>query len=142
MLGIEYSIVVVGLKGFGKFCFNSKYFEMIDSALSTDVGISTIDSIESMLFTWFESISVANTLAKFLIDPTELAITVIVTIAGQTAPGDGITLKNDPSNLDSPLVVETGEVIIRYVRFRPGASTELSDNLRALTIGGWKKYYY
>ena len=59
-----------------------------------------------------------------------------ITIVGQTAPGDGITLKNDPSNPDSPLVVETGEVIIRYVRFRPGASTELSDNLRALTIGG------
>ncbi|MDE6369958.1 MAG: pectate lyase [Duncaniella sp.] len=37
-----------------------------------------------------------------------------ITIAGQSAPGDGICLK------DHPLVVNASEVIVRYLRVRPG----------------------
>ncbi|MEO2015500.1 MAG: Ig-like domain-containing protein [Fuerstiella sp.] len=37
-----------------------------------------------------------------------------VTIAGQTAPGDGIAIRS------APLIVATHDVIIRYVRFRVG----------------------
>ncbi|MCB0064665.1 MAG: hypothetical protein KDE19_21225 [Caldilineaceae bacterium] len=57
-----------------------------------------------------------------------------ITIAGQTAPGDGITLKNHPSVIHSPLRILTHDVVIRYLRSRPGASEEPSDVLDALTI--------
>lgn len=45
-----------------------------------------------------------------------------VTVAGQTAPGDGITLKNGPENVYAPLQVKTHDVVIRYLRSRPGPS--------------------
>ncbi len=50
-----------------------------------------------------------------------------VTVAGQTAPGGGIQLRNDPvapyglgSDSFSSLVIETHDVVVRYLRIRPG----------------------
>jgi pectate lyase len=43
-----------------------------------------------------------------------------VTIAGQTAPGGGITLRADPCNDGGVLGVHTHDVVIRYLRLRPG----------------------
>ncbi len=50
-----------------------------------------------------------------------------ITIAGQTAPGDGITLKG----YRSTLIEKTHDVIIRYVRFR-GVGVENQDCLNIL----------
>jgi hypothetical protein len=50
-----------------------------------------------------------------------------VTIAGQSAPGDGITLR------DYPLAVSANEVVIRYLRARLGAEKHLESD--AVSVG-------
>jgi len=59
-----------------------------------------------------------------------------ITIAGQTAPGDGITLKNSGENLVDTLIISTHDVIVRYIRSRPGPPKEISSNGDALEILG------
>ena len=39
-----------------------------------------------------------------------------ITIAGQTAPGDGILIRNHRANTDAPITIETHDVVIRYLR--------------------------
>ena len=60
-----------------------------------------------------------------------------ITIAGQTAPGGGITLRLDPSCAGSALTIWTNDVVIRHVRFRPGSNpgADLGDS-DAITISG------
>ncbi len=54
-----------------------------------------------------------------------------ITIAGQTAPGDGILLR------DAGLVIRTHDVVIRYVRVRIGESrVEKPDSQDCVNIGG------
>lgn len=57
-----------------------------------------------------------------------------ITIAGQTAPGGGITLKGPVAN--DLMVVQTHDVIIRYIRIRPGPTTAVSCCGETLTVNG------
>jgi pectate lyase len=57
-----------------------------------------------------------------------------LTVAGQTAPGGGITLRNHPSNEKPSLHIKTNDVILRYIRIRPGPSASSSDVLRGIGI--------
>ena len=57
-----------------------------------------------------------------------------ITIAGQTAPGDGILIRNLPIDEEPPLTVETHDVVIRYLRLRPGPSSEPSCCVDALGL--------
>lgn len=43
-----------------------------------------------------------------------------LTIAGETAPGDGIALRNSPLQLRPSLEISTHDVIVRFIRIRPG----------------------
>lgn len=55
-----------------------------------------------------------------------------VTIAGQSAPGGGIAIRNGPTNTLHALSIQTHDVVLRHLRFRPGrstATTEVSDGL-------------
>jgi hypothetical protein len=59
-----------------------------------------------------------------------------LTIAGQTAPGGGITLRMDqvsPTDLGT-MDVLTHDVVIRYLRFRPGNGTTGRDSDDALAV--------
>ena len=60
-----------------------------------------------------------------------------LTIAGQTAPGDGIQLsiRNSPSLL-YPMLVNTHDVILRHFALRPGPSAQPSGNVDALLLQG------
>jgi Pectate lyase len=57
-----------------------------------------------------------------------------LTVAGQSAQGGGITVRNDPSNIQTPLRILTHDVVIRYIRTRPGPSAALSGDLDAFDI--------
>ena len=57
-----------------------------------------------------------------------------LTIAGHTAPGGGITLRAAQNYHDEPFIISTHDVVIRYVRFRAGASAEPNSSRRSLTI--------
>ncbi|MBA2725297.1 MAG: pectate lyase [Actinobacteria bacterium] len=57
-----------------------------------------------------------------------------VTIAGQTAPGDGITIKASPSFTDAALEIEAHDVVIRHLRVRAGPSSERSSMRRGISI--------
>src|SRR5689334_8809347 len=57
-----------------------------------------------------------------------------ITIAGQTAPGGGITLKGPV--LNDILVIRAHNVIVRYIRIRPGPTTSVSCCGEGLSIEG------
>lgn len=57
-----------------------------------------------------------------------------ITIAGQTAPGGGITLKTAQEYLKATLKIVTHDVVIRGIRFRPGPSSVISTERRAVDV--------
>jgi hypothetical protein len=52
-----------------------------------------------------------------------------ITVAGQTAPGDGICLKNHA------LAIAADHVIVRYIRCRPGDNTESESDALSISSG-------
>lgn len=61
-----------------------------------------------------------------------------VTVAGQTAPGGGITLRAAAGNISGLVDIRTHDVVIRFLRFRTGASDSVSgENLDGLNV--WKE---
>ncbi len=68
-----------------------------------------------------------------------------ITIAGQTAPGGGITLKNSSKNTKPTLKITTHDVIVRYIRARPGSNPHEAGEdgtLDALTIASGSQDVY
>ncbi|WP_428630636.1 hypothetical protein [Sphingopyxis sp.] len=59
-----------------------------------------------------------------------------LTVAGQTAPGGGIALRNSPSNLTgSPIALVKPDNILRHIRLRPGpTSGAKQDTTDSITI--------
>jgi hypothetical protein len=67
-----------------------------------------------------------------------------LSILGQTAPGQGITITASPdsdSSLRTPLVIRnTHDVIVRHLRLRPQAPNSVA-NVDALTVEGSRRVY-
>ena len=59
-----------------------------------------------------------------------------ITIAGQTAPGGGIAIRNAVGTKTSTLKIKTHDVIIRGLRIRPGAGVEIGDEPDGIWIDG------
>ena len=62
-----------------------------------------------------------------------------ITIAGQTAPGDGITLVNGPNNDRPSLKIKAENVIVQYLKIRTGDAMEQNpdepdNNVDAITV--------
>jgi hypothetical protein len=72
---------------------------------------------------------------EIVLDSTINITSPYITIAGQTAPGGGITLRNG-NTLSSPIYIRASEVIIRYIRVRPGPTVATSDLNDAITVAG------
>ena len=57
-----------------------------------------------------------------------------LTIAGQTAPGGGITLAAAPSNRKGTMYISTHDVVMRFLRLRPGTPSGTTDSSDGLTV--------
>ena len=65
-----------------------------------------------------------------------------LTVAGQTAPGEGITLRINPDvDYDKGVLsVDTHDVVLRYLRLRPGPNRGADDSHDAFTADGPDTY--
>jgi pectate lyase len=63
-------------------------------------------------------------------------------IAGQTAPGQGVQLRNGQS-LQAPLVlVNVHDIVVRFLKLRPGPSVTPSSTVDALSIENGSRLYF
>lgn len=62
-------------------------------------------------------------------------------VAGQTAPGDGIQVRIGNSSHTPVILDGVHDVVLRYLKLRPGPSVEPSANVDALTVEDSERIY-
>ena len=72
---------------------------------------------------------------------SELRVAADVYVAGQTAPGDGIQLRLRDSRRSPLLLKNTHDVVVRYLKVRPGPSRQESVGVDGITIENAERVY-
>ncbi|MDE0589464.1 hypothetical protein OU789_05970 [Halocynthiibacter sp. C4] len=62
-------------------------------------------------------------------------------VAGQTAPGQGIQIKLRGGDHTPIIIKNSGHVLVRYLKIRPGAGTRESANIDAVTVESSSNIY-
>lgn len=100
----------------------------------TNLNDSGIGSLRACVQATMPRICVFRVGGTIITESEIVADDPFLTIAGQTATGGGITLRASQAYHGETLVVSTHDVIIRYMRFRAGASAQANSSRRSMTI--------
>ena len=133
-----------GAQGFGAFSVGGRGGRVIEVTNLDDIDSATGEAVPGSLRAAIEATGPRIVVFRVsgTIDVCEgnksLDITSpYITIAGQTAPGDGITLRLDPSCGGSALRIWQHDVVLRHLRFRPGSNPGVDlGGSDALNVGG------
>jgi len=120
-----------GAEGFGATTIGGRGGRVIEVTNLNDSGPG---SLRAALVASGPRIVVFTIGGTIELDSSIEIINPYLTIAGQTVPGDGITLRNSPKNAHTPLKIETHDVVVRNIRSRPGSNTTETGTLDAITI--------
>ena len=107
-----------GAEGYGRFASGGRFGKVIEVTNLNDDGVGSFraaleDTARRIVV--FRVSGIINLKSRIKLTSPN------ITIAGQTAPGDGICLKN------YPLIIETNNVIVRFIHFRPGDETQSNN---------------
>ena len=106
-----------GAEGFGAMTVGGRGGRVIEVTNLNDAGPDLCEPLSKQKDRGSLSFVVAGTIEL----ESSLVITnPYITIAGQTAPGEGITLRDVSSAVDAILLIETHDVVIRFLTLRAG----------------------